>query len=202
MTSKLIGLCGYTGVGKDEVAKYLVANHGYTRVSFADAMREDLYRLDPVVVSDPNLGMTWEGHDGPVRLREVVNRFGWDVAKRRCQEIRRLLQVYGTEVGREGFGDNVWVERAVAKVRQSEKVVITDVRFQNEVDAVREMGGCVVRIVRPDHGPINGHASEQLDYEAVSELTIENNSDITHLQFVVDWLVGYAMRRSLNPQVG
>lgn len=76
----LIGLCGYPGVGKDEVAKYLVTRYEFCRVAFADAMRDDLYKLNPII------GSVW-------RLADLVDTVGWDVAKRMFPEVRRLLQV-------------------------------------------------------------------------------------------------------------
>ena len=66
----------------------------------------------------------------------------------------------GTEVGRELFGENFWVEKAIASVPDGTRAVFTDCRFPNEADAVRELNGQVWRIERAGFGPINNHPSE------------------------------------------
>ena len=73
----IIGLTGYARSGKDTVANYLVEHHGYTRVAFADAIRDALYELNPYIANN-------------LRVAEVVDDYGWDIAKTN-PEVRRLL---------------------------------------------------------------------------------------------------------------
>jgi hypothetical protein len=140
----IIGLSGYARSGKDTVAELLCLNYGYKRHSFADPMREALLRLNPVVGHEP--------------LSHLVSDYGWDVAKTN-PEVRRLLQVFGTEVGRAMFGENFWVDLAFKQVQQ-ERVVFADVRFPNEAQAIIKRGGQVWRVQREGHKPVNLHASE------------------------------------------
>ena len=140
----IIGLSGYAQSGKDTVAELLCLNYGYKRVSFADPMREALMRLNPVINSQP--------------LACLVDDYGWDVAKSN-PEVRRLLQVFGTEVGREMFGENFWVDLAFKQAPQ-QRVVFTDVRFPNEAQAIIDKGGQVWRVQREGHKPVNLHTSE------------------------------------------
>jgi hypothetical protein len=142
----LIGLSGYSRSGKDTVAELLCLNYGYKRVSFADPMRQALYVLSPKI-------------DNIVRLSEYVDDYGWDVAKQN-QEVRRLLQVFGTEVGRKMFGLDFWIDIALKDLSGDTQVVISDVRFPNEADAIAKLGGSVWRINRKNHSAVNGHASE------------------------------------------
>jgi hypothetical protein len=142
----LIGLSGYARSGKDTVAELLCLNYGYKRVSFADPMRQALYVLSPKL-------------DNIVRLSEYVDDYGWDVAKQN-QEVRRLLQVFGTEVGRKMFGLDFWIDIALKDLSGDTQVVISDVRFPNEADAIAKLGGSVWRINRKNHSAVNGHASE------------------------------------------
>lgn len=165
----IIGLCGYTGVGKDEVAKILVSELGFVRIAFADAMRNDLYKLNPYV--------------GVIhRLQDIVDFMGWDEAKRKYPEIRRLLMVYGTEIGRDGFGKDVWISRALRNVSGVSSLVLTDVRFDNEVRTIQAYYGRLIHVTRPGHGPINNHASEQLDYATVADATIDNSGTLDDLR--------------------
>jgi hypothetical protein len=142
----IIGLSGYAQSGKDTVAELLCLNYGYTRMSFAQPMRDAIYTLNPIVF---NLNS---------RVADLVDEYGWDVAKAN-PEVRRLLQVFGTDVGRKQFGDNFWVQQAFDKL-EGTKIVFSDVRFPNEAKEIQQYGGQVWRINRHNHTPVNGHKSE------------------------------------------
>jgi hypothetical protein len=148
----LIGTSGYARSGKDTVANILVGSHGFTRVAFADILRDAVYTLNPFV--------------GPwTDLQSVVDQHGWEYAKTdgpkyQHEEVRRLLQVMGTDVGRRLFGDNVWVDSLFSTLEPEKDYVVSDCRFVNEADAIRARGGQVIRVERPGTAPINGHLSE------------------------------------------
>jgi len=174
--SSVIGLSGYGRTGKDEVAKILVEQHGYIRVAFADILRAAVYALNPYVCLDDDLAAL-----GVYRLQELVDADGWDYVKVEYPEVRRLLQVMGTEVGRGLIGDNVWVDTAFRGLSVSRKYVFTDCRFVNEAEAIQARGGRVIRITRPGVGPVNSHASEvALDGFTFSD-RIENDGTLRDL---------------------
>lgn len=188
---RLVGLCGYAGSGKDEAAKALTAI-GWQRVAFADAVREVALAINPIVgyksaytyhsslVGPVYLDgrswwkpWTWLAEFAPlaIRLADVVAEYGWLKAKKR-DEVRYLLQAIGTEAGRNILGENIWVDAAIRK--SSGDTVFTDVRFPNEVAAIRERNGILVRITRPGVGPVNGHASETIIDGIAPDFTIDN----------------------------
>lgn len=142
----LIGLSGYARSGKDTAAELLCLNYEFNRLSFADPMRDAMYKLNPLV-------------DGTTRLADLVDDYGWDVAKSK-DEARRLLQVFGTEVGREMFGQNFWIDQVFKQVEGPGRFVVADVRFPNEADAIKARGGTVIRINRHNLSAVNGHKSE------------------------------------------
>ncbi|WP_390620779.1 deoxynucleotide monophosphate kinase family protein [Posidoniimonas corsicana] len=98
------------------------------------------------------------------KLARIVGTFGWDHAKRHA-DVRRLLQGLGTDVVRDVCGADVWVDlmrRRLNETRRRGPVVITDVRFANEIALLRgDFGGRLIRIERPGVGPVNGHVSDQ-----------------------------------------
>lgn len=144
----IIGLSGYAQVGKDTVANILVEEYGYSKIGFADIIRNACYRLNPIV--------TLEG----LRLAHLVNIEGWEVAKQ-IPEVRRLLQVMGTEVGRDLIDPQIWVELTLSNCQNSDKIVISDVRFRNEAEEIKFRGGQVWRISRIEKdSPVNLHRSE------------------------------------------
>lgn len=178
--TKFIGLSGWAKSGKDTVAQYLVENHGFTRVSFADPMREALLTLDPYI---PYLNTQ-------MRLSTAVRLSGWEEAKRGNEEVRRLLQYFGTEVGRNMFGQNFWVDQAIEKATRYEKVVFSDCRYTNEADAVKSIGGVVWRISRPDVFAVNSHTSEQDLNNYAFDSHIENNSSLEDLHALIESQLG------------
>lgn len=176
----IIAFSGYARAGKDEAAKVLVDEFGFTRVAFADKLRQMAYALDPVVVANARYhGMLPpDDYAGPVyaRLQEVINTYGWDGYKESpfSDDMRGLMQRLGTEAGREVLGTNVWVDAAFQNLNDESKIVITDCRFPNEAQAVVDRGGYVVRIERPGIGPAGDHASEHALADWPFDFTVHN----------------------------
>ena len=171
----IIGLSGYARSGKDSIAEYLVTDKGFVRVAFADSIKAALIKLNPIL------------EDGRT-LNEHVKRFGWDTTKDRT-ETRRLLQVFGTEVGRDMFGNAFWVGLAFEKIYQypeDTNFVITDVRFPNEADAIRSRGGKVWRVEREGVPPVNNHISELAMDDYDFDLILRNNHSLDTLFSMVD----------------
>ena len=147
----IIGLSGYARSGKDTIADYLVENHGFVKLSFATPMRESLYRLNPEIRDMSGLVYTF---------KQAVNLFGWEDMKTYFPAYRGLMQRMGTEVGREMFGEDFWVQQALKQVTPGANVVFSDVRYQNEANAVQATGGEVWRVERPGVKAANDHTSE------------------------------------------
>lgn len=149
----ILGLMGYAGAGKDAFASVLVNEMGFKRVAFADPVRRAAY----------NTG--WDGKKD-------------DAGRRRLQEIgmhfRELDQDY-------------WLNRAIREMAQlmtegHERFVFTDCRFPNEVEAIRELGGKLLRIKRDGVGPVNEHVSEVATVEVTPDGWIENNGTLSDLR--------------------
>jgi hypothetical protein len=175
----IIGLSGYARSGKDTAADRLVDSHGFVRYSFAAPMKEAMYILNPIVGSD---GI------GSFKYKNLVDTYGLDKAKESYPEIRRLLQVFGTEVGRNMFGENFWVDLALNQIN-SKNSVISDVRFKNEADAIKKAGGQVWRINRHGVGPVTDHSSE-IDLDDYSfDHIIDNDYSVVDLNNIVDMLL-------------
>lgn len=173
----VIGIAGYARSGKDTVADYLVEHYGYEKVSFSTPMKEAMYRLNPRITIN-------ESVNNPIRIG--VDVYGWEGLKERSPDVRGLLQRFGTEVGREMFGENFWVDYALNSIVDGTKVVISDVRYPNEVNAIKALGGKVYRVERDGVGPANSHASENgLDgYEFDGEL--QNNESVEWLYRLIE----------------
>lgn len=164
----LIGFSGYGQSGKDSSADILIKHFLYERRAFADPLKEALFRLNPKITH-------------ATRLREIVQVEGWEYAKK-YPECRELLQRMGTEVGRELFGENFWVEQALKGIAGMPRVTFTDVRFRSEASAIRDHGGIIVRVVRHRHGPVNSHKSETELDEWPFDYIIQNDGTLEDLE--------------------
>lgn len=163
--TKLIGIGGRFSSGKDAVADYLVEQHGWVKMGMSDPLADALYTLNPMI----GLTLDLSGENDryvPAHYQTFVDQVGYTEAKKN-PEVRRLLQVLGTEVGRNMIGQNTWVdiaERRIKAVRaESKSVILTGVRFHNELKMIQQNSGELWWVNRPrieTHAPTSGHASE------------------------------------------
>lgn len=176
----IIGLSGYAQSGKDTVANILVEKHGYRRVAFADPIRNLLYEMDPLLEASNSIDY---------RLQDLVDFYGWDKVKVQYPEVRRLLQELGVGA-RKLFGDTFWINEALSDVAPQDKVVVSDVRFENEAKWIQEFKGQIWRVKRMGTDAVNDHVSEsEMDGYPVDQIFV-NNGTVEDLEV----LVGTRMR--------
>lgn len=243
----ILGLCGLAGAGKDTVADFLVKDHGFVKVAFADPLKricKEVFDFTDQQLWGPSsernksderyprqVSCHWSRTEGsePFTCQYCGERTESAVAmmERACPARafltpRHALQQLGTEWGRECY-PNIWAEYAL---RVADKllhksgilrsvhyhydqmdglqstsvplgpkpkgVVIPDVRFQSEVDAIRTAGGFVWKIERPTaglQGAAAAHVSEQehlsIPPESFSFLLNNKNGPLPELEQLV-----------------
>jgi hypothetical protein len=105
---------------------------------------------------------------------------------------RRLMQMIGTEWGRDLIGPDVWIRlwrAALDRLPAGQHVAVDDCRFPNESDAIRAAGGFMVRITRPDAGQgAAGHSSEGQDLGLMVD-TLDNSGAVDLLAYRINSLV-------------
>jgi hypothetical protein len=142
----IIGFVGFIGSGKDTAADYLVNFHGYRRDSFANTLKDAVacvFGWDRTLLE----GRTKEARE----WREQVDPWWAERLNMPNLTPRLMLQLWGTEVCRIGFHDDIWIASLENKMRKTtDNIVISDVRFPNEIKAIHNAGGIVVRIKRGD----------------------------------------------------
>lgn len=170
----LIGILGYKFSGKDTTADYLVKKYDFTKISFAQPLKdickilfnfddEQLYGNKKEVL-DPRWGIS---------PRTAFQYIGTDMFRNKIKEIMPNVE------------NNFWVNLAIDNYKNiikncpTNSVVIADVRFQNEIDAVKNNGGIIIKIVRPTLQNNDQHASENIgdlegDFEILNDGTLEN----------------------------
>ncbi len=173
----IIGLSGYGGSGKDAVANYLVEHHGFGRVAFADPLKAVLYDLNPII-GDSN------GRGPSQRLAPLVDELGWEAVKR-IAEGRALPQRLG-EAMRDNVYEDVWVDVAMLRALTLARCAISDCRYPNEYAAIKDHGGCIVRVMRPGVAAVNAHISETAIDHLPECYRIDNNGTLEELGDKVD----------------
>lgn len=198
----IIGFVGFIGSGKDTAADYLVNFHGFRRDSFANTLKD---AVAAVFGWDRTL---LEGRTAEARAWREQRDEWWSDRLGKDITPRWVLQYWGTEVCRQGFHDDIWIASLENKIRKTkDNIVISDVRFPNEIKAIHNAGGLVVRVKRgaePDWfqdaanvnaGPTNMswaiskqrmielkiHASETSWIGNQIDYTIDNDHTIDHL---------------------
>ncbi len=183
----IYGISGYARTGKDEVGKIFVKN-GYEKRAFADKLREAVFRLNPILGTLTH-GTPPETEFVHVQDEVYTDGVGYESAKANWPEYRRLLQFMGTEVGRNLFGENFWVDITLKDLSPMDSYVITDVRFPNEGDGIRAKGGKVIYVGRPGVGPLSDHASETSMDKYLCDYLINNDGTLEDLKVKVEKII-------------
>ena len=103
---------------------------------------------------------------------------------------RHAMQTLGTEWGRNCIDKNIWLASwlHMKKTLGAEYVVADDIRFINEIELIRELGGEIFEVASPARGsiPLNHHVSEVEWTRAEPDWTIINDGDIESLRRKVE----------------
>jgi len=140
----IIGICGLIGSGKGTVADFLVEQRGFTKISFADRLKDgvaSVFNWDREML---------EGNTDESRAwREKVDPY-WSTETGHPITPRLVLQLFGTDCMRNGFFDGIWVSLVKKQLLENpdSNFVIPDVRFENEANMIRSIGGKLWRVKR------------------------------------------------------
>jgi hypothetical protein len=179
MTTRLIALCSPAmASGKSTVANHLVERHRFAKISFAAPIKTMVTALLEQIGIGPSLARRMV--DGDLKESSI---YQLGVTP------RHMLQTIGTEWGRNCIRADLWVHIAMLRAQRfmdsGISVVIDDMRFPNEYEAVQAAGGDCYRVARPSATVTIAHASEgQLDAIVMPE--IWNTSTIDDLHAAVD----------------
>lgn len=174
MSRTIIAFCGAAGAGKDEAAKALL-HLGFTKRSFAEPLRAEVHR-------------SLKHKLFPLKApREVVSALSGCIIARDTDpwvkptspRMRRLLQLWGTDWRRKQDRD-YWTKAEARTVPEHGRFFYTDVRFPNEVELVRSLGGLLYRIDRPNW-PVLDHESESHWPHFKVDAVIRNDGSIADL---------------------
>lgn len=174
----ILGISGKKQHGKDltaEIICELLPYHNFKVRKFAEPIKKivsiltgyTVTELENEVVKSVDLGEHWGG-----------------------KTVRSLLQIIGTEAGRELIHPDVWINSLFRNYQDSENWIVSDVRFPNEVNRILELGGKVIRVERPSIKTISDHESEtSLDnYEQFHHIFINDGTKDELKKDIKYWL--------------
>jgi hypothetical protein len=177
----ILGLIGKINSGKNTFANSLIKDFNFISIAFADPLKK----------------IAQEMFDIPTENL-------WGPSEKRDARTRTILQVLGTDIGR-GIDPDIWVKKTLKRIKILQKenhdiyglipninktsnIVITDVRFPNEAQALKDMRGILIHLIRPQNYEITNipkshqnHYSEQAIDEIPKDIinyTIMNDSDL------------------------
>lgn len=146
----LIGLAGLKGAGKDTAAEWLCFHGFFERIALADPIKDGLAAM---------LGLNAYTFSEPALKETVIDWLG-------CTP-RHLMQTLGTEWGQRYVARDVWTRIAQHKIDTNNRmgdaappIVVTDIRFEHEVEWLRSQGGQIWHIRRNQQAQ-DVHPSEQ-----------------------------------------
>lgn len=171
MNKLVLGITGLKGSGKDTAAAALLETGEFVNIKFADALKDMLRSLLRMSYNDATVERLIEGDlkETPCRALDMKTP-------------RYAMQTLGTEWGRNLISDSLWVDTTLTRIRAAKKhVVVTDMRFQNEFEALKAIGAKTVRVER---GIVNTdlHPSETYIQEMPVKLVLHNNGTIEQLR--------------------
>jgi hypothetical protein len=210
----IIGFVGLIGSGKDTAADHLVTAWDFRRDSFANTLKDavsNIFHWD----RDMLQGLTAESR----AWREEVDV--WWAERLGIPHLtpRWVLQYFGTDVCRDNFSNDIWVASLERKLMSSkDNIVISDVRFPNEIHAIKDAGGHIIRLqrgalpywwhlartcdaVKMDRLWPGVHASEWAWASEGEDFVVHNDGDIADLCMSLNKVIDSISESSYNSSI-
>lgn len=193
MMAKIIGISGFINSGKNTVASQLIDIYGFRKDSFASSLKDAC-----AVIFDWPRDML-EGDTSESRAwRETVDE--WWAAKLGIEKFspRLALQLIGTDSLRNHFNEGLWFMTLENRIRKNpdQDVVISDVRFPNELKFIQSKGGIMIKVNRGPAPPWYETAIMANNGNSIAKNVMEKTYSSAHFS---EWAwVGSAFDYELN----
>lgn len=200
----LIAFSGKKFAGKDTAAEILIKKHGFVRIGLADKLKDicsSVFQIPRVDMDDPslkekpfaqnltlssealaNLISTVHADGFEFELSEITEQVISKFSGTEITSIRDLLQTVGTDVFRNNVKDDLWLCYIKRELERHHNLVITDARFKNERDYLRDIGATLILVTRPNNESSSSHISEnQIGDSSEYDVLVSNDASIHNL---------------------
>ena len=179
---KVIGFAGKAGSGKTTAAQFLVDHYGYTSFAFADCLKRacaELFLLDHLQLHGSLQQKMQPDHRWfGCSARQIMQYVGTDLLRNQLDVIMpgiaENLFTHHFEIWLSEYKDN----------GESADIVVSDVRFKNEIESIRKNGGIVIYLARHS-AATSTHISENDIDKSDCDICIENNGDLQDFYNVI-----------------
>lgn len=211
----IISVSGKKASGKDSLANVLAKKHGFTKISLADPLREMCCKVFDVPMEwfldrdkkdsemPSKIELDYRHLDNIVDYVEL--KWGFTVTNEMRAQMdlsygveletpRDILKFVGTELLRKSLRDDLWIVLALTRIKEiGQKVVVADVRFDNERQVFSRAGGTLLLIKRPDVESEDSHISEDMGDESQYDTIFNNIGSLNMFESDVD--LWYTLKR-------
>lgn len=176
----LVGLGHRSGTGKDTLAGILVREHGFVRLAFADALKDFMTAIAPYLDRE---------------VSDAIADLGLEEAKRSVTSVREAMDHMGSAIHAR-LGSQVLIQAVMRRIDRERvgRFVVSDVRTEAEVRAVRTRGGMLVRVDRPDAAVVHNRYEDALSGFAQWDRVVVNDGRMSDLEVQAADLVGSLCR--------
>lgn len=196
----IIGICGFQSAGKDTIAHLLINKYGFKKLSFAGALK-DIVSIMFGWPRDKLEGLTKEDRE----WRETIDT--WWAQKLQMPQLtpRYVLQYIATDLFRNHFHHEIWitiVEKQLNQFNQFDNIVITDCRFENEINLLINYGAKIIHVYKEIPGWVDKykmgeevkeiekmHRSEYEWIRCHNDYYISNNGTIDELYEKIIYII-------------
>lgn len=178
---KCIILLGYARSGKDTAADYFSAKYGYTKKASGRKMR-DLLEYMPIYIEH----IEKDGTKLYKTFKEWTELFGYEYCKDNITGYRKALVGLG-HGAREILYQNIWIDRSLEDVEKGQKIVVSDGRYQSEIEKAQKLGGIAIEIMRTK--PVNDTEKESMSKLKPDYLLDNRNISIEEFKVKLDKII-------------
>lgn len=172
----LLAIHGFKQSGKDTLSDLLVREYGYQKVAFADKLKEVLHLIFNIPKEQLWGGDQEKQSLTPVRWADLEKIQRKDRSHETFLSVRELMQIFATEVCRDKI-PGIWYR--FLNYPPHQKIVISDLRFNNEAKHLKSLGAHIIKVQRPS-AHSTAHASESgLDGHFI-DYCLENDKSLNH----------------------
>lgn len=140
----IIGILGAKNSGKNTVANYLISNYNFTKIAYADPVKDICSILfgwnRELLEGDTDESRNW---------REIIDVYWEEKLKIKGFTPRLALTLVGTDIFREHLNQNIWVDSLIKKIKDK-NYVVTDCRHIRETKEILNKGGIIIRVRRDE----------------------------------------------------